>query len=110
MQIKEFNPKAIKFRNNIKTIVSKGFIVVNQFDSNYQIVVYSDRGLVDYYSSTETFIFRKSSERGKGLDNLLSALGRDAKKKVKAEAKPKGMFEDMAMKLLRKRGYKIYED
>lgn len=46
------------------------------FDNNHQFAIKTDKGIVDYWATTGTWIFRKSRKRGKGLYSLRKHLNK----------------------------------
>lgn len=117
------NSKFISDRNGIK---ESNHRIQDSLNSTSQIVIISPSGeLVDYYSTTETFIFRTSRAKGKGYRSLLNVLNRmrelnfgsaqslnfhlREERSLIKEASPQSLLESIAMKILRKRGYRVYE-
>lgn len=108
--------KKEKFLSDIKFFKSKNFDVVSTHANNYLITIDTPLlGLVDYWSSTGLFMFRKTGQRGrysKYLVSTIDALGRMKKEQElhwlkMTKAKGKGAIEKMAMSYLRSKGYEV---
>lgn len=112
--------KKLKYINDRCAFKERGYTVKECFDNNYQIVVLSPSGeLVDFYSTTGTFILRKSRDRGNGMSNLITTLDMmrnityskaNEESEVLKEASPTNFIEQFAMNYLKSKGYKIFID
>lgn len=125
--------KKCKFKKDLEQL-NDIFNVIKVYENTYHIVIELDDLIIDYYSSTETWLSRCSSRkiRGNGKSNLISLLkkssnddasdfmerelnkAKEANDKLierfinlQQKAEPNGALERIVFWFVDKRGYKV---